>query len=281
MKDQKISLLLTGNSYAFDGIVTALISITNHTKKPLDVYIFTMDLTQENPKWDPLTEKHKNIFEKIVKEANSDSKIILIDVTKAYKDNLAGNLSEQSQYTPFAMIRLLCDKVDGLPEKLLYIDTDIIAMQDIQTLWEEDVENFMFAAVKDYYGRVFINRHYINSGVLLMNLKEMINNEIFKKCREFLFKKKCLFPDQSALNKTCKGRIKYLLRKFNDQKGIHKDTVLKHFSKTIVWIPFHTKNIKPWHVEKLHEEKIYYIDDVIEKYQKIKEDFKKGEKNER
>jgi len=279
MNGRKINLLIAGNDYAFDGMLTDLISITKYCKECLCVYIFTMDLTDKNPKWKPVSIEQAKVLDGVVKKVNKDSEIILKDVTDVYRDTLEGNMSEGTQYTPYTLCRLLCDRVEGLPDKLLYIDTDIVAFDDISKLYDQDIEGYLLAGVKDYYGRVFINPNYINAGVLLFNLKAMNEANIFKKCRALLWMKNYKFSDQTVINKTCRGGIKYLPYIYNDQKILHKNTVIRHFAKTIIWMPyFHTRNIKPWQERKLHKYGIRYVDDILAEYNKIKEDIKNIQK---
>lgn len=273
MKENKISLLYSGNDYAFDGIVTSLLSITKYCNQRLDVYVFTMDLSNKNPVWKPLEEKHVQIFNQILHQVNQDSRVILIDMTNSYLELLDGNINEQNAYTPFALLRLLADKV-VLPEKILYLDTDTIAMDNIMELWEQDIDGFYLGAVVDHYGKVFINSGYINSGVMLINLKLMNSNDVLSQCRNLILTKKMKFHDQTSINEICRGKIKYLPRKFNDQKRLHNDTVIRHFAKTIIWFPYiHTRNIKPWNQYMLHKYKIHFIDDILNKYLLIKNKF--------
>lgn len=147
------------------------------------------------------------------------------------------------------------------------MDADIVCYDDITSLYKVNIDGYDFAATKDYFGKWFIDYKYINSGVLLMNLKKLKENDILRKCREMCFEKKMLLPDQTALNKCCEQKL-YLPRKYNEQKIRRKDTVIRHFSKTIKFIPyFKTINIKPWQVDEIHEVyKIYDFDDVLEKY---------------
>ena len=273
MKNEKINLLFSGNDYAFDGIVTSLLSITKHCSSPLDVIVFTMDLSSRNEKWKPLNDKHLSVFNNIVKKANGESNVKLIDVTNEYLECLSGNVNEQNLYTPFAMIRLLADKVN-MPDKVLYLDTDIIAMKNIKELWSESVEGYYFAGALDYYGKLFISPKYVNSGVMLLNMKYINEHKFFEKCRKIIHEKKMKFPDQTALNKIGKGKIKIISSKFNAQKKLGKNTVIRHFAKTIIWLPyFHTRNIKPWDKKNMHKYKIHYCDDIIEEYLKIKIEF--------
>ena len=154
----------------------------------------------------------------------------------------------------------------------MYLDADIVCYGDLNELYNRDIADYEFAASLDYFGKWFIDYKYINSGVLLMNLKKLRENDSLRKCREMCVEKKMLLPDQTALNKCCEQKL-YLPRKYNEQKERKEDTVVRHFSKTIKFIPyFKTINIKPWEIEKIHDVyKIHDFDDVIEKYLKTME----------
>ena len=84
------------------------------------------------------------------------------------------------------------------------------------------------------------------------------------------------FLDQDALNRTVKNKY-YIPYIYNVQRNMKKGTVIKHFCKTIRWIPFyHTSNIKPWNVEGVHKVlKINVFDDILEEYQKRIKEYKK------
>jgi hypothetical protein len=98
---------------------------------------------------------------------------------------------------------------------------------------------------------------------------------VFLKAREFLREKKFLFADQSALIRATKCK-KLLPQRFNDQKFLHKSTVVRHFSKRLFYLPYpHTDNVKPWQVERVHKIFGYHcFDDILNEYQQIKNERK-------
>ena len=53
-----------------------------------------------------------------------------------------------------------------------------------------------------------------------------------------------------------------------------KDTVFRHFTTTFKFFPyFRTQKVKPWNIDRLHDIlKCHDFDDILEEYQKIKED---------
>ena len=67
----------------------------------------------------------------------------------------------------------------------------------------------------------------MNSGVLLLNLANMKNNNSLTKCRKMCLERKMLLPDQTALNKCCNRKL-FLPRKFNEQKERKEDRGIKN-----------------------------------------------------
>ena len=175
-----------------------------------------------------------------------------------------------TSYTPYTLLRLLVDRIE-LPDRVLYLDADTAALGDVSSLFEMPLEEFDFAGVRDYLGRIFIGRNYINGGVLLLNVKRLRKNQGFDEVRGLCNCRKWSFPDQDALNHSSLSRC-YLPRRYNEQKKEKADTVIRHFSKTIRWFPvFHTVNVKPWQIEKLHRVyRMYALDDVLAQYQTVR-----------
>lgn len=271
-----INILFCGNEGVFDGVLTCMLSIMKRTdtKEPFKIHIFTMDLTYLKPKYMPVTEKHRKFLEDIAKSYNPENTIELFDVTDLYKEHFSGCPNETAYCSPYTLIRLLADLVPGLPDKLLYLDTDIMFNRDIKLLYDKDIEGYEYAAGRDHYGKYLIKPNYINAGVLLFNMKEMRRTGIFEKARDWLKQKKLVFADQSALlRSTTKRRM--LPQRFNDQKFLHKHTVVRHFSKRLFWLPYpHTDNIKQYHVTKVHKVFRYFVfDDILFDYIYLKKTF--------
>ncbi len=266
-----INVLFGGNYKVFDGILLCLLSMTKHCKQPLNVFVLTANVCELNPHFLPINQKQIIILEKILKSQNENSKIKLIHLDKSFNDWILSSSNKLNTYTPFAFLRLFADKITDLPDKIIYLDTDIMLNGNIKELFDIDLKNFELAVVHDRYGRIFIKPNYFNSGMLLMNLKKIRETALLDKVRDFCSKKKMAFPDQSALNKLCKKKI-YLPRRFNEQGKLKNNTVVQHFSKRIVWLPFfHTINIKPWQKNLVQEKyKINTYDDIYNQFEEIK-----------
>ena len=262
------NILICGNDSVFKNVLLTMLSYTKHNDSPVCVYFLTMDLHETNEKYICLTEKHRLILENVLKEKNIDSKFIVIDCTNLYTELLGTCANALNSYTPYALLRLLSDKVIK-EDKILYIDTDVMVNNSLDELFNIDIEDFEYAGARDYLGRVFINPKYINSGVLYLNLKKIRETNLFSKCIVELARTKYAFPDQTVLNKFAKKK-KYISDIYNFQHGYNKNCVLKHFCKTILWSKGRVVNIKQSDIERIHNVyKIYAFDDIYEKYNEI------------
>lgn len=264
-----ISLLYCGNDNVFKGLMISLLSVARNTKEPLDVHVLTMNLEDINPKYIAISKEQCDYLELIVKEKNPDSKVTRYDMRDMFLEEMVYSKNVQTVYTPYTLLRLFCDRLP-LPDRIIYMDTDTMAKNDIFPLFSFDVKGHNFAGSLDYLGKVFINPRYINAGVLLLNIENMRQTGFMEKARKLCRDKKMPFPDQDAINRLEKNKC-FLPRCFNEQRKLKKDTVIRHFSKSIRWLPFfHTVNIKPWDIENLH--KVYHcyeFDDTLDEYEHL------------
>lgn len=268
-----INIVLTGNDVMFDGVFLLSVSLAKRTKEEVMIYLLTMDFTHVDPKYRPFTAKQEKIINDTLKTINPSVKFKIIDTRKMYEDYLQGNPNEGNRFSPFAALRLLIPYLDVMKDvdKMIYLDCDIMFYRDVKEFYDVDMENFELGVVRDYLGRFWMSRDYFNSGVMLINLKECRKTKLFDRAIEMVKSHKMTFPDQSALNILAK-RLKYLPYKFNEQRSIKEDTVLKHFNGGIKYFPFfHVYNIKQWHIDKVHKVlKIHEFDDEFALYQEVK-----------
>ena len=277
-----INLLLCGNKKVFDGALTQLISITNRTKEDINCYIFTMDATRLKPEYVPIEDEQIEFLNKVIKSKNINNNVKKIDVTKEYEEEFLGTANENAYCTPYTLLRLLADKKEEIPDKILYLDIDIMVGNDLTKLYNIDITNYEYAAVKEKYGCWIIRPDYINAGMLLLNMKKIKETGLLEKARELIKNKKLLFADQSAIYYSTTKKL-LLPRIYNEQSKFNKkDTVICHFCKRLLWKPYpHTENYKQWHIDEVHKIlKCHAFDNDLEEYVKLKREYemKKGEK---
>lgn len=274
-----MNLLLCGNKKVFDGALTELISITNKTKEPITCYIFTMDVSRINPEYTCIEDKQIEFLSKVVKSKNEDNKVIKIDVTDLYEKEFGKCKNEGAYCTPYTLLRLLADLIPKIPEKLLYLDIDMMANDDISKLYNIDITEYEYAAVREKYGSKIIRPDYINAGMLLLNMNKIKETGLLVKARNLIKTKKMLFADQDAIFWSTTKKL-LLPRIYNEQgKFNKKDTVICHFAKRLLWLPYpHTENYKQWQIEEVHKVlKCYAFDKDLEEYIKLKEEFETQE----
>ncbi len=250
-----INIVFTGNGKMFDGVFLCLISILRRTQESINVRILTADFTIIKDKFYPFSKSQGQYLDKFVKTYNPENSVEIINVQEYYNEYLFHNPNEYSHYSPYCLLRLLLDVVPDIPDKVIYIDSDIMACGDIKELYDIDMTNIEYGATLDYLGRTWINKSYINTGVLLLNIKYIKETGLFRKACEIVKVKKMEFPDQTPLNTLYKNRI-YLPGefRFNEQRLPKENTVLKHFCRGIKWVPFfHVYNIKQWEINKVQK----------------------------
>lgn len=154
-------------------------------------------------------------------------------------------------------------------DKLLYIDCDLIVRKSLKSLYETPLDNSYAVVVEDINfklntlkdpnlaqlmkERLEVSK-YFNSGVMLLNLKKMRDDNIEVKCFDFLNKypEKILYADQCVLNAVFKNNVKFLDEKFNfqfqdeRQKNYKEHRQLYEKLKSDVIILHYTGPKKPW-----------------------------------
>lgn len=278
-KTKMLNILYCGNDKVFDGIFTSALSVVMRLDRPRPVnfYIFTMSLTRVNERYTPLTKKHCDILERELVKHNEQTTVTLYDITDLYETHLHKNANENCYCSPYTLLRLFADCVSpALPDKLLYLDADIMAVKDVSLLFDLSVDGFEYLASRDHYGKFLIYPNYINAGVLLFNMPLCKQNGLFEKARALIKVKKLMFADQSAIIRSTTRR-KVVSQRFNDQKFLYKGTVIRHFSKRLFYLPYpHTENIKQWQVDKVKKKFGYTcFDDIYLAYNQAKANYEK------
>lgn len=266
-----MNILYCGDKNIEDGLILSVLSLLKNVKEALSIYILTMQSEDADCSCQAVTESTIEYLNQKVKQSNVESFVKKIDMTKYFQgDKPLANL--KTRFTPFCMLRLYADLVEELPDRLLYLDNDVICRGDLESFYYQDMHNTELAGVLDYYGswffrKQFWKRDYVNSGVLLLNLERIRETKLFEQCRKRCREKKMFMPDQSAINKYAVEK-KLLARRYNEQRKLHANTVLQHFTTSFRFLPwFHKVSVKPWQIEKMHRVlKLHEYDALLEEY---------------
>lgn len=275
-----INLLLCGNNKFFDGALTQLISIKNRTNDTINCYIFTMDASRLNKEYICMTDEQIDFLNTVVKSKNPESEVTKVDVTEIYEREFLNCANEKAYCTPYTLLRLLADLVPNIPDKLLYLDIDIMVGKDISLLYNIDIEDYEYAAVREKYGSKLIRPDYINAGMLLLNMKKIKETKLLEKARKLIKTKKLIFADQDAIFRATTKKL-LLPRIYNEQSSFNrKDTVICHFCKRLLLLPYpRIENYKQWNVEEVHSIlKCHYFDNDLEEYKNLVKQFEMKKK---
>lgn len=250
----------------------SLLSASDNTSEPLNVYLLTGDFSVVDPRFTPLNEKHRVYLEKVLRRKNWEDRVQLLDLAPAFFEALQSSPNLKSSYTPYTFLRLFMDKVPDIPDKLLYLDADTVVMKDLSPLYSVDLSGKEIGAVRDAYGRFFFGANYCNAGVLLLNLPLLKENRVFERCLDALNRKHYPFPDQDVLNHYTRGKKVFLPREFNEQTKLRESTVIRHYcNQPRIFPNIHALIAKPWDIERIHE--VYKITVHDQLYRQMTECF--------
>lgn len=191
------------SDWTFNSAITAL-SILKHSN-PDDNYKFYI-LSND------ASFQYHEIFNKLNQIRSIEYQFI--EMNDSLFDGVVNDPNGVSPYYRLKLPSLLNE------DKILYLDSDIIALSDVAELYSKDISSYYFAAVEDKFSsmmrcRVGLSEEqtFFNSGVLLLNLKrfreENLEEIIFEKLRDNVY------TDQDVLNDVCRNAILSLPIKYN------------------------------------------------------------------
>jgi lipopolysaccharide biosynthesis glycosyltransferase len=171
-------------------------------------------------------------------------------------------------------------------ERVLYLDCDITVNGDLEGLFKTDIDNYYIAAVENpffyRYASLGMKRDfgYFNSGMMLINTKAWLENNIKDRVIEYVKKNDeyLVSPDQDALNAVFEGKWKKLPITYNAQSSMYKKifAMRKQNSNQLSQlldpkIIHYSSSSKPWMTSDAHALKHIY-----QKYSSLSESSKNG-----
>lgn len=163
--------------------------------------------------------------QRLVHNLNQLKKDHLLDNYKIYEieQGQFANVKVSLHISEAAYYRLMVANFlpDSL-EKIIYLDSDLVVVSQLQELYEIDISDYYIAAYatpsQTYQKRLNLNKNlYFNSGVMLINLKKWKAEKIGERAIDFVEKNPNIIKnwDQDALNKVIDGQLIKLDQKWN------------------------------------------------------------------
>jgi lipopolysaccharide biosynthesis glycosyltransferase len=163
--------------------------------------------------------------------------------------DVMGNRLRADYFTLTIFYRLFIPAMFPEYDKGIYLDSDVVVPGDIARLYDEDLGDDLIGACLDlsihgvpelvHYIEDAIGvgpEEYVNSGILLMNLKGLREARLDERFLELLdtYHFDCIAPDQDYLNAMCYGKVRHLDKRWDsmpiDGEDEYPDPWLIHYN---------------------------------------------------
>ena len=284
-KNKQIPIFFTIDDKYAPYLSCAITSIIENSSKKYEykIYILHDGLNKENiTKLSKLQQKGFEIIFKQMKEG-------LEQITDRVENRLRCDY-----FTLTIYFRLFIADLFREFDKGIYIDSDIVVPGDISQLYNIELgDNFIAAStdnsiqgvpelVKYVEEAVGVKRNeYVNSGVLLMNLKKMKEKEFSKRFLNLLntYHFDSVAPDQDYLNAMCNQKILYLNEEWDamptEGKQELENPKLIHYN--LFQKPWCYDNVQYENVFWNYAKKTEYYNEIVEFKNNYSEEQKKSD----
>lgn len=205
----KINIATVSDDQYMVPTTVTLLSILEYTKNPIDFYVIELGVTDEKK------EMLRNALAK-----RNDCTVTFISIPdELFAKVVDPKVNNKSHIHKMAHSKLLLQYLLADLSKVLYIDSDILVMEDINVLYNVDISNDYAAAVRDFgadsndsvKGRSELSKAntYFNTGLMLINLDKWKENDIFHEFREWYDQNNqvMLLHDQAVFNAVLADKV--------------------------------------------------------------------------
>ncbi|MGB6177878.1 glycosyltransferase family 8 protein [Carnobacterium sp.] len=214
---------------------------------------------------DNISLNSKLLLNRMVNQHKARISYLTIDETE-FENVVESERIPKTAYYRISIPNLLKDS-----DRAIYLDCDMLSLENIQTIWDLDLGDNLLAAVEDagFHDRLNLmgidcqSDKYFNSGMMVMDLKKWREEKITEQAFDFIatYPHLLKFHDQDTLNAILHDRWLELHPRWNAQTYLILDekqhpTVLGRTkweeareNPAIVHFCGHKK---PWHKESIH-----------------------------
>jgi lipopolysaccharide biosynthesis glycosyltransferase len=217
-------VFITDHEYALPtGVAIHSLVKNYHLQDLLEVFVVYTDLTQDDKM-------------RLLECGNKNVKISLLpfDASK-YKQYE----TDRVQVPSTSLIKFDLANIFKDYSRILYLDGDLILKSDIAGIFTYDLHGYYCLAVQDYestircYSRQRLGLpFYFNSGVMLLNVEKIRQDQLMDKMLEIKSKRKDLYyMDQDVLNIVFDNKVLFAPIKYNcivntlETSGVHIDEI--------------------------------------------------------
>ncbi len=257
MQDDFIHIVLTCDDRYVRHAAATIISIIKNSPRKFHFYVFDCGIQPEN-------------IEKLKTWNLGESIIQIIPIQKI---DIFEEFDLKKCYSPAIFYRLLIPEILKDIDKAIYLDSDIIVINDLGEAWDINLDDYQIGAVPEegnYCNRNLLlarkarlkmplDWQYFNTGFMIFNIKQLKGINLLQQVVIFLksnTNKAVTLPDQDALNLILERKYFFPLpEKFNQHvaqtKG--KPTCLHFFWKVWLYPEFFVKHILSLKIKYAYE----------------------------
>lgn len=258
-----INIVLTADDAYMPHVGVVILSILSNTNAAADIrfFIISPDLSRQNiERLKILCSAHRSSVE-----------FPVVDHSQIR------DLPSLEHFSLNAFLRLLAPEACGNIERLLYLDSDLVVLGDVQELFDAPLCDHVVGAVEQLssnYGDAFAPKYqlnasgrYFNSGGLLFDVAQWKQEQFEEKVFRWIRENRGLlhFPDQDALNACFWNAFQPLDPRWNVEARLFKERHLgiRH-EKRVVETMAHPKLIhytgpeKPWNSKMFVPKREHY-----------------------
>lgn len=195
------------NNYVEQTIIS-IISMIKHNNSLVKVWIISDNISIVNK---------NNIMNKVL---DYQIDIEFLDISVVFGDI---SLEEQTHHPRTIYAKLFLEQIIN-EDRLLYLDSDTVINDNLDDLWERDMEQELIAGVQMPYSNEIKKTMnidqpspYLCDGVIMLNLDLWRKHFIGRQCKEFINQHRGNPPmmSEGTLNFVCQNRIGVLHPKYN------------------------------------------------------------------
>ena len=243
---QKIPIFYTVDNSYVPYLAVSILSLIDHTSKDTE---YNIHIIYEN-----LDNEAINKLKSLEKENVTLEFLSMEEKIKPLKEKLSVMI-KKTHFPITIYFRIFLPLLFPMHDKGIYIDSDTVLNADIKEFYNIDLKDNLFGGcvdksvfdtpIAEYYESYsgIKKEKYINSGVLLMNMKKLRDIEFENRFIDILSKYDFEFvePDQAYINNLSYGHILYIDDEWNamptqGKKGMENPKLI-HYNLFL----------KPWH----------------------------------
>lgn len=199
---EKINIVLASDDSYAQHVAVVMTSILRNTRTPQSVKFFLLS--------DGICAEKINKIQQTVTRFGAEWKLYDLSADERFADLFTSGHISRAAYFRLEIANILTDV-----QKIIYLDVDLVVLQDIADLWKINLAGKPLAAVPDFgimaSKRMMRQKHevlglsmdapYFNSGVVIMDLAKWREHHYAEQVLELAGKGKLPHHDQDALNK--------------------------------------------------------------------------------